>query len=392
MKVAILSIYSFPYGMAATNRMAAYSQGLVANGVDVDVITIHPPDPPVASDNRLPDKGIFNGVRYIHPSGRYRNRSKLLRMLAMKSGFRFHYGAYKVARLLKHNAYDVVIMSFDEPYMLKKFAGMAKRYGAKTIFIFDEYPIPIRHQQKSDIPQWKKDAYRKVLSQVNGYISISEELSDYFNNFVQRPTDILSVIVDINKFGQRELERKKQISYVGNMELSKDNVDNIISAFSLIAGKYPDYSLHFYGCPNVKTLALLKKLSEDKGLASKVIFEGKVNSKDVPDIIASSKVMVSSQPDTLRAKGGFPTKLGEYVASATPTLLCDVGENRKYITEDDCYYVAPGNPHAYAEKLDYILSHYDEALDKARHGRQTIIDKYSHIAAGRKIKEFLLNL
>lgn len=390
MKIAILSIYPFPFGMAATNRIAAYSQGLVENGVDVDVISILPPEPPYIGNEPLPDTGEYNGVRYFHPSGRYRNKSKILRALSMKTGIRFWRGVYKTRKLLRRNRYDAVILSFDEPKYIKTYTGIAKKYGAKVLFIFDEYPTPIRHELKSDIPQWKKDAYRKVLQHVDGYISISGELVDYYNAFVKHPSCLLPVIVNVDKFTPRHVQRENHISYVGNMELSKDNVDNIIRAFALISKRYPDYSLHFYGQPVESTLSKLKILTEELSVNQPVIFEGRIDSEKVPEIISLSKVMVSSQPDTLRAKGGFPTKLGEYIASGTPTLLCDVGENRRYITDNDCYYALPENPEDYAEQLDYILSHYDEALAKATHGRKTIVDKYSHTAAGRKIKEFIL--
>lgn len=101
MRIAILSIYPFPYGMAATNRIAAYSRGLVEAGAAVDVISISPTEPFVPKNHALPDEGAYNGVHYIHPSGRYRSRFKILRALAFKSGLRFWRGVHKVKQILK---------------------------------------------------------------------------------------------------------------------------------------------------------------------------------------------------------------------------------------------------------------------------------------------------
>lgn len=102
--------------------------------------------------------------------------------------------------------------------------------------------------------------------------------------------------------------------------------------------------------------------------------------------------MVSSQPNTTRAKGGFPTKLGEYVAMGVPTLLCDVGENKRYITEKDCYYARPEDEIDYSTKLAAILSDYNTACEIALHGRNTIIHNFSHTAAGNKIIDFINRL
>lgn len=394
MKVAVLSIYSFPYGLAATNRISAYTQGLVANGVDVDVISLHPTEPYPHNSEKLPDEGFYKGVHYINPSGRYRNKFKLLRALAIKTGYRFWRGYFKIKRLLKANKYDAVILSFDEPEELDLYARIAKSSGSKVVFIFDEYPIPIRHELKDDIPEEKKEKYRKTLPQIDGYISISQELADYYNKFASHPSLLVPVIVNTSKFHQPDncIVKENWITYIGNLELAKDNVNIIVEAFGKISDNYPEMSLHFYGPKREKTLNLINEIAKKYNISDRVVYEGLCNNDDVPAVISKSKVMVSSQPDTKRAKGGFPTKLGEYVVMGTPTLICDVGENKMYVTEDDCYYSKPDNIDDYADKLDYILSHYEEALNKAMHGIETIKRKYSNVAAGSKMAEFIKSL
>lgn len=149
------------------------------------------------------------------------------------------------------NRYDAVIMSFDEPKLLKTYSRLIHKYKSKAIFIFDEYPIPIRHQLLDDIPEWKKRAYRAVLQHVDGYISITEELVNYYNNFSHHPSLLLPVIVDTEKFKPSDIEKANDITYIGNMELSKDSVDNIAKSFALIAKDYNNWTLHFYG-PKIK--------------------------------------------------------------------------------------------------------------------------------------------
>lgn len=389
MKIGIISIYDFPYGMAATNRIAAYSQGLSENGVDVTVINVLPTQR--TADN-IPNAGNYNGVSYIHLCGRKRSKYKLARFFAHYFGFRFLNGLFAFYNYLKQNSFDLFIISNDAPLFLLCYNVLCKIHKSKTIFIFDEYPTPIRHKLKDKIPNWKQLFYKFVLRRYDGYISISNELKKYYNHIVEKPTIIIPLIVNTRRFQYKKVEKNTHISYVGNMELSKDNIDNIIRAFSIVVKKYSEYTLHFYGNTTKKTIEILKQLIHSLHLENFVFLHGYISSEAVPQIILESKLMVSSQPNTTRAKGGFPTKLGEYIVMGTPTLICDVGENKLYLNESDCFYAKPEDPNDYASKLVYIIEHYDEAINIANAGRNKILGNYTQTIVGKRIKQFLTSI
>lgn len=66
--------------------------------------------------------------------------------------------------------------------------------------------------------------------------------------------------------------------------------------------------------------------------------------------------MLTSQPVTKRAAGGFPTKLAEYMLSHTPAIVTNVGEIHNYVKDGEhVYMVPPCNPIKYAEKLNTFL-------------------------------------
>lgn len=44
MKIGIISQFPFPFGLAATNRIKAYSKALISQGIDVTVIMPEPRD------------------------------------------------------------------------------------------------------------------------------------------------------------------------------------------------------------------------------------------------------------------------------------------------------------------------------------------------------------
>ena len=110
---------------------------------------------------------------------------------------------------------------------------------------------------------------------------------------------------------------------MGNMELSKDNVDNILYALSILLRDNYDVHLYLFGKPNLKDKSILERIIEQEGLANNTSFRF-AQYNDVPKILSEADILVSSQPVTVRADGGFPTKLGEYLMSGTPVLSTNV--------------------------------------------------------------------
>jgi glycosyltransferase involved in cell wall biosynthesis len=398
MRIAILSIYPFPTGLAPTNRILAYSKGMIENGANIDIFIPFPTERPTINSIPL-TSGTYQGIRYFYTSGRLRSRFKPLRVLAVMFQIRKLKGyvsSYRsIYQMHKLEKYNCLIISTDEILSLKLYSILSKKLKIPSIFIFDEFPIPIRHRLKLKIPAWKEHLYKKVLKSISAYVSISEELKNYFNSFCQKKTYVLNVIVDTSRFSisedsLKDLSSNKYICYMGNMELSKDDVDNIIKAFALIASNYSSIKLRLYGPVDYHTGNILNKLITSLKLQERVLLMGVINSKLVPQILKKAYILVSSQPNTKRASGGFPTKLGEYLAAGVPALLTDVGENSKYVKDEiHIFFSKPQDPEAYAKKLSYIIDNYEDALNVAQNGKRFLFENYSHIKKGKELLEFI---
>jgi len=207
----------------------------------------------------------------------------------------------------------------------------------------------------------------------------------------------MQVITDVTRFSgitcDNELSLKHYLCYMGNMELAKDNVDLIIKAFAMISNEYPDIDLHLYGSPSNRTYEYLSRIINSMNLSDRVFIKGRAEYGDIPQILANAHILLASQPQTMRASGGFPTKLGEYLASGKPAIVTRVGENDKYVTDmQHAYFVVPDNVESYADKIRYILNNYEIALLVANEGRKLIIDNYSQSANGYALIRFLQNM
>lgn len=391
MKITILSVHPFPLGMASTNRISAICLGLIEAGEEPTVVMPFPPEPH-DSKIELPDVGEHNGIKFVHLSGRKRNKNKLIRGFALKSGIRYHIGISRTKRWLAENPQDVVIVYNDDCRDLEDFGKVIRDSGAKAIFMFDEYPVPIREKGEEELPDYKRNWFSRILPLYHGYISINKILSDFYNNIENKPTLELSMIVDTTRFERVFPFRNNWMTYMGQILEDKDNILNIIEAFHLIKDDYPALSFHIFGKGDIQSIEKIKKMVAKYRLEDRILLEGFADNAKVPEIMMTSKIMVSSQPYNKRVEGVLSTKLAEYIASGTPTVLCDVGANRDYISNKDCFFVSPDNPQEYAITLKKILDFYPKALEVSKHGAITINQNYSMSSQGKKVSIFLNSL
>lgn len=395
MNIAVISIYQTPYGMAATNRILAYSKGLIENGCSVTIYNPFPTDN-LNKKTRIGSKGNYEGINYIYTSQRYLLKNKYLRVLHRVLGVKRTIGYVTSFRALKkatkEKKVDFLFISNDSLRDLLFYSLVSKTIKAKSVFIFDEFPTPIRHKLKLKIPKWKEFLYKLILIKIDLFVSISKELKEYYNKFSFKETFVLPVIVDTSRFDNEvDTDSKKEyLCYMGNMELAKDDVNNIIKAFSMIAEEFKTLNLYLFGTPTADTKKKLENLILSLNLGKRVIMKGRVKGTEVPKTLKEAKILVSSQPNTVRASGGFPTKLGEYLASGTPALFTNVGENSKYVkNEVHIFFVEPENPHLYADKLKKILNNYKQSLSIAKKGKEFINENYSHTIQGKYLVDFL---
>lgn len=396
MNIAIVCDYPFPNGLAATNRILAYGKGLVENNNDVTVYVYRPTEKKKINFNNIDKSGEINGVKYQYSSRsvfRYTNKSLYFFQLLLSI---LNSGIILYNDNKKKNI-NCIIVSSDSIMILNYFYILSKILKkTKMFFIFDEYPKPIRRYLKKDIPKYKFFFYKVILKKYTGLISMTKDLISFYKNIIQKDikSHLLPVIIDVDWFANIKVKNtKNNLCYMGNLELAKDNIDNIIRAFSMVTSKRTELYFDIYGLPNETDKNVLLKLIKDLGLEKKVFLKGRVSREEVPKILKESKILVSSQPLTRRAAGGFPTKLGEYLISSNPSIFTDVGEISKYVSDNaECFLVSPNNPNEFAEKIIFILENYNYAKEIAMNGRKKIISEYGYQMQTKKLNSFITHV
>lgn len=386
-KVGVLCTYTFPEGMAPTTRIRAYGKGLVQNGVKVEVVIFQPK----SVDNKYPSAGIVDGLHYEYSHVRKQNASRVHKMLVDHPK-----SIWNALRIIRKShtkePFDVILLSFDKIQFMAILIPFIKMMGIKLAFIGDEFPEPIR-QLKSELPKSDIRWYKFLYKMIDARVLMTEALQKFYDEKVAvKPTHILCSILNTDRFEGvvRQPVERPYLCYMGNMMLAKDNVDNIIEAFALIANEFPTLDLHLFGTPNATDRKIVEDCIKEHHLENRAFIKGRIDFGLVPQMLANAEILVTSQPITKRAEGGFPTKLAEYMMSHTPAIVTNVGEIHCYVQDGDTVYmVEPYNPEAYADKLRHMLTHKQETTEVANRAYDYAIKNFGAKEVVKGLMDFL---
>jgi len=114
------------------------------------------------------------------------------------------------------------------------------------------------------------------------------------------------------------------------------------------------------------------------GLVDRVILTGKISYDSVPSYLKKSRTLALSRPNTMQAHYGFPSKLGEYLATSNPVVVTDVGEIKQYLSDGVSAMIAkPGDISEFAEKINFLIENPCEAQRIGQNGRQVALERFN---------------
>ena len=385
--IGILCYYTFPEGMAPTTRIIAYSKGLCANGADVDIFSFAF----LGKEEKPTIDGMIGSVKYHmsavdHTSNHFANAFKRYIWIRIKT-------IIDIYKAHKKDKFNCLLISFDNLSYMFSFVPILRLLGIRLVFIGDEFPPPIR-ALKSKIPQSHIIAYKFLYNFIDKRVLMTKNLEAFYNEKISyKPSFLLNSIIDLDRFqnvAPQEV-RRPYMCYMGNMMLAKDDVCTIIRAFSLIVDKYPSYDLYLFGNPTPADYSIVRSLIRELELDNCVFIKGRASYNQVPKLLCNATVLLTAQPQTVRAQGGFPTKLGEYMMSKRPIVLTDVGEIKNYLQDGiNVFMVSPESPEEYANKIIYILENKETVSQVIDNAYNLAASNYGSTVVTKALLSFLL--
>jgi glycosyltransferase involved in cell wall biosynthesis len=243
---------------------------------------------------------------------------------------------------------------------------------------------------------YDKVSFKFSFKLYDAVLVITNHLEQEITGRVRRGVPLLNVpmTVETARFlnsGSRKPEQSDYIAYCGDVRGNKDGVADLINAFALISKKYQNLKLYIIGdAPGSDALQRLKELSNKLGLDGAIVFTGRVLRDDMPMYLCHARILALARPTSLQADYGFPSKLGEYLATGNPVVVTRVGEIPLYLEDGkNAFITEPDNIGQFASKLEYVLEHPDIAREVGLRGRVVALDHFDYKLQGERIVKFL---
>jgi len=285
---------------------------------------------------------------------------------------------------------DALVISSDFWYDVYAFSLLGRFSGIrKTFWIVDEFPVEIRYGGKC-ISWMSSVSFKASLRRLNGQICMTRSVRDFYKSLSERdyPSLIMPMTVESDRFRMSDEPGSKLITYAGNMEIDKDGLQILIEAFRVFWSARKDYKLCLVG--DGKDAGIIKNMVRDMHLCDGVVFCGAVHRDAIPGLLAKSSMLCLPRQRSRRAEGGFPTKLGEYLAAGKPVIVTNVGEISTYLTHNVSAYIAePDNAQSLVDCITYVADHSEEAKKVGLEGRKLADGVFNYKNQAMRLYDFL---
>jgi glycosyltransferase involved in cell wall biosynthesis len=294
---------------------------------------------------------------------------------------------YLVFKYNRLERIDAIVIFISNIYLFLPFFFISKVIKSKYFIEVNEFPLI---QNKNTY--FNSKLLRPCYNLFDGIFVISYKLREYFQNELKINSKVihLPMTVDLDRFSSSNstINFENWVTYVGDPTGNKDGVSILISAFSIIANEYPSYKLIIIGAPSKSNdvITILKSHAKSLHLEDKIVFTGHLSNEEVVKYLVKSKILALARPSNYQNEGGFPTKLGEYLASGRPVVLTDVGDISKYLIDRVSAFIAkPNNIESFAIKLKEALQNDKFSDFIGNNGKQIAITYFNFITQGRTI-------
>lgn len=403
MKIYVIIAFNpFVVNSATSNRWLSLLEGLVSQNADINLIIYGGYN---SESERIYWKiqGNYRSIKYHYISLSLNNSYLKQRVkIYLMNFFQSKDLVRKVCSII--NSKNILIWTDTSIFSFKLICYIKEKLAHVKVFTEMSEFLDIHRNNKGNFLQKINGDFRKLYFEkktffkYDGIVLMTLTLVRHYQMF-PKPIPILfhlPMTVDLQRFkGDKDILdnfKSPYIAFVGVMDDKKDGVSILINAFKEIKGKYPSYNLYLIGGWNYDTPKHLK-LIDKYDLQNRVFWMKEYPRDSIPNITCNADLLVLPRPDSKQAQGGFPTKLGEYLASGIPVCATTVGEIPDYLVDNESVFFAePGSVESFAKAMDRALSDPENAKRVGLNGRKVAEKEFNKDIQAKKLYDFLNTL
>ena len=370
----VVSYEPFPYGKAATNRMLSYLTGLAK---EKSILYLCLASPSFDTPNKR-QYGIHNEILFRYLSNPVLKRKRLI---VLRKAISLCWRYLLLIYLLFSYSTKSVLLYSSKPF-LNKLVFLICRIKKNNVFLDKTELVGYNYSKEtSELLRFKNDT--KKLS---GLIVISPGLYDYFDNVQPEQKFLLPVLVDMSRFIHQKKE--KFFFCCSGANLERDGLLDCLTGFLLFYQSRKDYVFQIASTLNLND-AYHKKCKDIIDQHPDCIqYLGHLPSYEIPNKLSKATALLLT-PHTNYETKGFPTKLGEYLASGTPVICSSIDDLMSVISSTTAFIVSPNSPTQIAKALQTIVDNKELAEEVGYNGSQLMQNFYTIHAYKDNLINFL---
>ena len=389
--------FSFPDGTGAAARVASFAKGLMHHGAAVHLFLPKPTENEATGERNEDLRGVYEGIPFEYTCGR-----RLVAKTRVGAMLLYLRGLWRTCRAIlrihRRERVDAILLWYGEsPINMLVFKTLAILLGALLIVEECEFPFAARRKTAAvRATMWFNDhiGYRMP----DGVFVISTCLQDFFATRLRKTAGVLRVpiLVETDTFAHpidAPDRTERRVIYCGNLN-HEGEIAELLQAFSEVAGDLPSWSVQIIGdlAEGQRRTELITLIAQ-LGLNGRVQLLGERPRKEIPGLLAGGDVMVLPRAARIFSLAGFPTKLGEYLASGKPVVVTGTGDIPLYLQDGASAFVTPpGDSAAFARALRYVMTHPREAAEVGRRGREVALRQFDTLVNCGRVVEFIETL
>lgn len=394
MNLVFISREQYPDGGAPANRHLAYSKGLIEQGHKVTFILL-------SKQSGSEDRFSYEDILFICAGLKKESeRTSFLAKLSKQADL-LESTMKTINAIRKQNAIDAIILLTTWNQDLIPLIFMAYVLKVRVLHERTEYPfIDLRPGLRGRIDLWLYLHF--IEKRFDGLYVINNKLVTYFNKYLNNkiPITVINMIVDPGRFkeiGQKKNDQRRYIAYCGVLNSVKDGVDTLVKSFIAASksGKIPNnVSLCLIGeFSNERFKDMINELITKAAVEDKVILTGRLERSEIPAYLKNAEALALARPSNKQSEGGFPTKLGEYLATGKPVIITDTGEISLFLKDGENAFIAePGSIQSFTDKMAEVFSNYQHAIEIGKKGRTLVENEFNYLRQAEKLAHFIKSL
>lgn len=374
--LVIVSMEAFPQGMAATNRILSYAKGIAK---EHKVLFLTYAGPAYGDTSNMIQKGIYEGIefRYMHKPYLFKRPNKLVRAILL------------IYRVLKIHFLALFVYKYKSMLLYTHDTELTKRMryicNLKNSFLYSDITEAVGYYKGEK----EIKARQKSNKCLDGVITISKGIyDDFLSNIDTNKKILIPVLVDFDRFPLKKEERDNYFFCCSGANLERDGLLDCLNAFLLFNRNNPGYKFVIASSLNMNDSyhQQCKKIMDDN--KNVIEYIGSIPANEIPGKLMKATALMLTPHKNYLTKG-FPTKLGEYLASGTPVICSRIDDLAEVVEEDCVFWTSPNRPDEICEQLEYIIQNPVHAKEVGLAGRNMMEKHYTYEAYKNSLLEFL---